>query len=552
MKKRLSRKAAYIMLGVVFLLMVAALIVQVVMEGKLTSEIAVRTLIPMGACASAFAKVYTGAGRNRGLAYYEKSYEKEIGTAFSEPHRKAEKNMLLRGIKAYNEDRFTVAVKHLSPLFSRCQTSAESTATGLFLGLTYTDMGLPDKAIETYEALLAIDPNAARAWNNLGLLYAKKGMPDKAAEHYRRATECDPTYVMAFNNMAQILLRDSRWQDAIRFASHALSLQSDLVPALNAMAVAHYALGHKAESRQYVDRVVMAGGNTQNLKTIFALLDHGKSPFEPHTRLTPELETALELFERRNAIPMLRICLPADGPDIGRSRLGGEAFGDVPTDSHGYPMRLLAAIWCSEARGIPDLPDRGILRFFIAADASLGCDRHAPASGADFRVLYTEDEDAFGSCRYEMTFDPQTSFPVKGCIPIYFQPGMSTPLVADYRFRPALSEALMKAGAPTLDDLDPSAYAAICRQNTYGGHRMGGYPCFEDIDPREYEPYRRYDTLLLQIVTHTVETKHGDVNIIEFGNEGGCQFLISRDNLLSRNFSDVFYWWDDVKKENFD
>ena len=80
----------------------------------------------------------------------------------------------------------------------------------------------------------------------------------------------------------------------------------------------------------------------------------------------------------------------------------------------------------------------------------------------------------------------------------------------------------------------------------YGGHRIGGYPCFEQDDPRDVtEGLRKYDTLLLQIVSHTMPDASGnEETLIMFGDEGGCQFFIPREKLRARDFSDVMYNWD--------
>lgn len=542
--KRMSSKTAMTILVAVLGLMIAALIAQVVAEGELNSTIAVRTLIPISLCVSAMVRVGTIGGR-RGRKFFEKSYEKEIGAAFSAPDRRSDKNKLIDAIKAYNEDRLDAAIRLLERLLSRCRSTEETTVTLLFLGLTYTDMGLPEKAEQTYEKLLEQDATCVQAWNNLGMLYAQKGLPDQAASCFRRATECDETYATAFNNMAQLLLKQSRWAEAIPFARHAYHLQNTMTAAANALSVAYYALGNKEESRRYADISVMNGGDRKSLETIYAFLDRGESPFVTQVRLTPEVETAMELFRRNTVRPMLNVCLPAEGVNLGRSRVGGESLGEAPIDSQGYPMRMLAAIWFSEVRGVPDMPASGILRFFIADDRFYGCDRHRPTEQTDFRVLFTEDEEAFGPCIPTLTLPTggEGAFPVKGCYPIYFQPGMSTCLVSDHRFRPALNQALQKAEAPALEDLDPAMYDAICRQNTWGGHRIGGYPCFEQIDPRPEKGLQSYDVLLFQLVSHSHKA---NCDLIEFGNEGGCQFFIPAEKLRNRDFSDILYWWDDI------
>ena len=67
---------------------------------------------------------------------------------------------------------------------------------------------------------------------------------------------------------------------------------------------------------------------------------------------------------------------------------------------------------------------------------------------------------------------------------------------------------------------------------------MGGYPCFIQNAPEFYENGTA-DILLLQIDTDDGKGTCG----IMFGDCGNCQFMISREDLLKRDFSNVYYDW---------
>ena len=116
---------------------------------------------------------------------------------------------------------------------------------------------------------------------------------------------------------------------------------------------------------------------------------------------------------------------------------------------------------------------------------------------------------------------------------------------ADFLLRTSdLDEVIDRASensAYAVQDMLKNGYLTIC-----GGHRIGGYPCFEQDDPRDVtEELRKYDTLLLQIVSHTMpDTSGNEETLIMFGDEGGCQFFIPREKLRARDFSDVMYNWD--------
>ena len=71
------------------------------------------------------------------------------------------------------------------------------------------------------------------------------------------------------------------------------------------------------------------------------------------------------------------------------------------------------------------------------------------------------------------------------------------------------------------------------------GHKIGGYPCFTQEDPRNIAKEDDHDILLLQIDTDNIGERE-----IMWGDSGVANFFISRENLKQRNFQDVIYTWD--------
>ncbi|MGI8932599.1 MAG: DUF1963 domain-containing protein, partial [Phormidesmis sp.] len=73
----------------------------------------------------------------------------------------------------------------------------------------------------------------------------------------------------------------------------------------------------------------------------------------------------------------------------------------------------------------------------------------------------------------------------------------------------------------------------------FSGHRLGGYPLFNQNDPRlgsqDDEPY----VLLLQIDSEA----NGKIDIL-WGDAGICNFFIKPSALKKLDFSDVLYNWD--------
>ena len=489
-------------------------------------------------------KLITRTGGSASLKQYESAYREHIGTAFSAPERKKEKKSLLRAIAAYNGNRYTSAVSQFLKLYERCASGEERAVVLFFLALTYSDAGMTDAAVEAYEKTVGINPRNSTAWSNLGLLYRQKGDADKSIECIETALDYDRANAYAWNNLAQAHLAAGNWDQVIAPALRALELKNNFYQAETALTVAYFALDEHEKSKQYFDLAVLHGANADRLTSVLHGMSHGAVAFGDTSGVREEVVQAVGHLQRDTAIPMVEVRLPAP-QDGNRSRIGGAPVDrEAPLDSEGKPMKLLAAIWCSEVHGVPDFPEKGVLRFYVADNDVYGADFDEPAVQKDFRVLFDENEDAFDSSLRE---DPSVSpeFPILGAFPVRLTPAMSAIRASDYQFDEAARAALIKAGVAD-GKLDAREQDYICDQTVYAGHRIGGYPCFEQEDPRGYrKELRKYDTLLLQIVSHTVPNENGkERELIMFGDAGGCQFFIPRDRLIARDFSDVMYWWD--------
>lgn len=515
-------------------------------DWKLDATALSRPGIIMAGLVLSLVKLLTRSSNSRSLRIYEKAYEKEIGSAFSRSDNKKYKNKLLSALALYNDDDYAAAIKVLSDLEKFCNTADDYSAVLLFKALCYTDSGNPKAAVSEYETLLKYNEKNSRAWSNLGSLHNKLGNRKESIKCYEKALTYDSENAFAYNNLAQAYISECEWSKAIEPALRALELKANMYQADNALTIAYFALGNLEESKKHFEHAVANGSDGDNLMALLDNIAKGINPFADAADVRDEVRRAIGFIKRDTAIPMVEVRLPA--PDDGnKTRLGGAPVDkEVPLDSEGNPMHLLAAIWCSEVRGIPDFPERGVLRFYISGNDYYGLDLDEPAVQKDFRVLYNEDEDKFdGSLRDDPNLPAH--FPVKHGYPVRLAPAMSSMLSSDYRFEDQMDSACRKAGLEKGQfDLTDSEFDLIYDENSYGGHRIGGYPCFEQDDPRDVgEALHKYDTLLLQIVSHSMPDGSGkEEDLIMFGDNGGCQFFIPRDKLRARDFTDVMYNWD--------
>lgn len=82
-----------------------------------------------------------------------------------------------------------------------------------------------ESAIRLQRAIVELDPNNAREWNNLGLFYRDAGKPKQALDSYRRALELAPRDPRVLNDTAVVYHYYLRTDDAEAKRLYELSIQ---------------------------------------------------------------------------------------------------------------------------------------------------------------------------------------------------------------------------------------------------------------------------------------------------------------------------------------
>ena len=88
-------------------------------------------------------KIVVRGNQKNSISNYELMYQNIIKDSFNEEPKKLDR--LLKGIKYFNEDKFDAAIKIFESLIPDCTTRTEKYAVNLFLALTYSDKGNPQK-----------------------------------------------------------------------------------------------------------------------------------------------------------------------------------------------------------------------------------------------------------------------------------------------------------------------------------------------------------------------------------------------------------------------
>lgn len=76
-------------------------------------------------------------------------------------------------------------------------------------------LDLLERAIVKYQEVIALEPTASNAYNNLGLTYYYLGRLDEAIESYKKAIDLEPVVAFFHDNLADVYYKKANFNEAI-------------------------------------------------------------------------------------------------------------------------------------------------------------------------------------------------------------------------------------------------------------------------------------------------------------------------------------------------
>ena len=213
-----------------------------------------------------------------------------------------------------------------------------------------------------------------------------------------------------------------------------------------------------------------------------------------------------------------------------------------PTDSAGKPMKLLAQLNFEEVPTLDPLPKQGILQFFIAVeDDVMGADFDDLTNQKNFKVLFHDTiERDITQLRTDFSHVEELDasyFPIGKEAALHFSVEHEPVCDGVFNMDELLGEGV-NLHVPVDEKGEKELWESYSDTFSGEGHKMLGYPCFAQNDPREWDKHlQEYNLLLLQIDSDYE-------NEIEWGDSGVANFFIKEDDLRNRNFSNILYNWD--------
>lgn len=458
--------------------------------------------------------------KSNSLSLYEDRFHEHLQGVFED--NKPAKKELLRAIRDYSNNNYKQSINRLEVLNKRAEYHKNREAILLFLALNMSDSGNLHAAKRYYKQLLEINPFNSTALSNLTVLHRKTGNYEEALKCGKRAIDFDIKNAKAYHNVASIYFHKYEFKEAKEYAHKALELDGNLRVAASLLAIVYSLERNLTEAQKYTHIAVSSGEDPKKLESAIEKYQVGYAQ-------VVDIKNKVSLWNEHTGVSAIRITL--DGSDS-KSIIGGRVSENPPIGSNGKPLRLLAAIFCSELPPNNLFPKEGVIRFYIANDDLYGADFDNPTLQKNFRVLYDADEYRFIPSEFGGEND---EFAVCGTHKVNFSYIDKDPLTfCDYRFdeyfKAAVSDGVLAEEYRNDDDFMEALGSDMSK--------LGGYPMFTQYDPRDYKTeFQKYDVLLFQL-----SSDYGGK--VMFGDGGICNFFIPHDKLKNLDFSDILYNWD--------
>ncbi len=264
----------------------------------------------------------------------------------------------------------------------------------------------------------------------------------------------------------------------------------------------------------------------------------------PATAVTgdPLWKQLLERLQQRTALPMVRFDLISEAPEILDCKVGGAFYlpagMDVPRNSDGNPLYLLAQLNFAQMPALPNFPQAGLLQFFIdGRDDCWGINWDDPTNPAGFRVRYIESvpDTIPATDIYTTPWDENTVMPMEETDLYRLIPTADTQPITygDFRFEDALRQHCSDLiGSSEPQSLDDDVMEKLIDSYDVPSCQVGGYPYFTQDDPRTNA---EWGVLLFQL---------DSAKNILWGDMGIANFFIRPEDLKARDFSHVWFNWD--------
>ncbi len=150
------------------------------------------------------------------------------------------------------------AISKLEKLQGQCETDNDTYAVSVVLGLAKSQGGDFDAAIKLYNKAVVLSPSTELAMT-IGSCYQRIGELDKAIDSYEFALDLDPENIGARSAIATACVGDGRFEEGIDQALLALKIDENNASALATCAICYGVLDDNLLCKSYTAKAVANG-----------------------------------------------------------------------------------------------------------------------------------------------------------------------------------------------------------------------------------------------------------------------------------------------------
>lgn len=181
-------------------------------------------------------------------------------------HNKVLSKQFQSAVSDYIQGMPKAATGKLEKLRDQCASDVDVYAVSVALGMVKTTVGDFEGAIQLYNKAVIIHPTAELA-DAIGCAYQRIGELEKAMDSYEFALDLDPNAIAIRAKMATAYVGDGQFEAAIDQAQQVLDLQPDNASALATIAICHGVLDHTSLYEGYTAKAAEAGYSEQKITT---------------------------------------------------------------------------------------------------------------------------------------------------------------------------------------------------------------------------------------------------------------------------------------------
>ena len=270
-----------------------------------------------------------------------------------------------------------------------------------------------------------------------------------------------------------------------------------------------------------------------------------------------DINIVIEEIKKNNSRECINIIIEEnDSLNLTDSKFGGLPYipldSDIPIDSNGNQLALLAQINCTDLPENTLYPKEGLLQFWISRNNDFGL-----GNKKDYCVKYIENIEnnitienilnkynllnEENSEEYSPFNKKNTSFALK------FEKGISTITPNDFQFEELALQTVQELFpdervADLYNDLERDVFDTLFKAFKGVNHAIGAYPTFTQWDPRNLDEADAYGVTLLQVESEW-NNDSNDAEIM-WGDSGVANFFINKEKLENLDFDDVLFNWD--------